>query len=68
MGMGIGTGVDVLALFTAARMLEGMVGHPLSGRAWRADYPELGWAAPVSHEPADAFLQRFDVSRRLQSL
>ena len=47
MGMGIETGVDVLALFTAARMLEGMVGHPLPGRAWRADYPELGWAAPV---------------------
>jgi len=47
MGMGIETGVDVMALFTAARMLEGMVGHPLPGRAGRADYPELGWAAPL---------------------
>ncbi|MDP9341999.1 MAG: hydroxymethylglutaryl-CoA lyase [Actinomycetota bacterium] len=46
-GMGIDTGVDVMALFTAARMLEGMVGHPVPGRAWRADYPELGWASPV---------------------
>jgi len=41
-GMGIDTGVDVMALFTAARMLEGMIGHPVPGRAWRADYPELG--------------------------
>jgi hydroxymethylglutaryl-CoA lyase len=47
-GMGIETGVDVMALFTAARMVEGMVGHPLPGRAWRADYPEWGWHAPVS--------------------
>ncbi len=47
MGMGIETGVDVMALFTAARMLEGMVAHPLPGRAGRADYPELGWAAPL---------------------
>jgi hydroxymethylglutaryl-CoA lyase len=47
MGMGIETGVDVMALFTAARMLEGMVGHPVPGRAWRADYPELGWASPI---------------------
>jgi hydroxymethylglutaryl-CoA lyase len=47
-GMGIETGVDVLALFTAARMVEGMVGHPLTGRAWRADYPERGWDAPLA--------------------
>jgi hydroxymethylglutaryl-CoA lyase len=49
-GMGIDTGVDVLALFTAARMLQGMLGHPLRGTAWHADYPELGWAAPMVHE------------------
>ena len=48
-GMGIETGVDVLALFTAARMLQGMIGHPLRGTAWHADYPELGWAAPMAH-------------------
>jgi hydroxymethylglutaryl-CoA lyase len=47
-GMGIETGVDVLALFTAARMVEGMVGHPLPGKAWRADYPERGWDAPLT--------------------
>lgn len=47
-GMGIETGVDVLALFTAARMVEGMVSHPLPGRAWRADYPERGWDAPFT--------------------
>jgi hydroxymethylglutaryl-CoA lyase len=51
-GMGIETGVDVLALFTAARMLQGMLGHPLRGTAWHADYPELGWAAPMVHEDA----------------
>jgi hydroxymethylglutaryl-CoA lyase len=45
-GMGIETGVDLLSLFTAARMLEGMIGHPLPGAAWRAEYPERGWAAP----------------------
>ena len=45
-GMGIATGVDLLSLFTAARMLEGMIGHPLPGAAWRAEYPERGWAAP----------------------
>jgi hydroxymethylglutaryl-CoA lyase len=50
MSMGIETGVDVLALFTATRMLQGMIGHPLPGSAWRADYPELGWTAPVTHE------------------
>ena len=47
MGMGIQTGVDVMALFTAARMLEGLVGHAVPGRAWRTDYPELGWASPL---------------------
>jgi hydroxymethylglutaryl-CoA lyase len=47
-GMGVETGVDVLALFMAARMVEGMVGHPLPGRAWRADYPERGWDAPLT--------------------
>jgi isopropylmalate/homocitrate/citramalate synthase len=47
MGMGIDTGVDVMALFTTARMVESMLGHPVPGRAWRADYPELGWAPPV---------------------
>jgi len=46
-GMGIGTGVDVMALYTAARMVESMVGHRLPGRAWRADYPERGWHAPA---------------------
>jgi hydroxymethylglutaryl-CoA lyase len=46
-GMGVETGVDVMSLFTAARMVEGMVGHRLPGRAWRADYPERGWAAPA---------------------
>jgi hydroxymethylglutaryl-CoA lyase len=46
-GMGIETGVDVMSLFTAARMVEGMVGHRLPGHAWRADYPERGWAAPA---------------------
>jgi hydroxymethylglutaryl-CoA lyase len=45
-GMGIETGVDVMSLFTAARMVEGMVGHRLPGHAWRADYPERGWMAP----------------------
>ena len=45
-GMGIETGVDVMALFTAARMLEQMIGHPLPGHAWRAEFPEWGWAAP----------------------
>jgi hydroxymethylglutaryl-CoA lyase len=45
-GMGIATGVDVMSLFTAARMVEGMVGHRLPGHAWRADYPERGWHAP----------------------
>jgi hydroxymethylglutaryl-CoA lyase len=44
-GMGIETGVDVMSLFTAARMVEGMVGHRLSAHAWRADYPERGWEA-----------------------
>jgi hydroxymethylglutaryl-CoA lyase len=44
-GMGIETGVDVMSLFTAARMVEGMVGHRLPAHAWRADYPERGWAA-----------------------
>jgi hydroxymethylglutaryl-CoA lyase len=48
-GMGIETGVDVMALFTAARMVERMVGHPLPGSAWRADYPERGWASPLEH-------------------
>jgi hydroxymethylglutaryl-CoA lyase len=48
--MGIETGVDLLALFTAVRMTEGVVGHPLPGAAWRAEYPEWGWEAPVSHE------------------
>jgi hydroxymethylglutaryl-CoA lyase len=48
MGMGIETGIDVLALFMAARMLERMVGHPVPGRAWRADYPELGWESPFT--------------------
>ncbi len=46
-GMGVETGVDVMSLFTAARMVEGMVGHRLPGRAWRADYPERGWHAPA---------------------
>ena len=45
-GMGIETGVDVMALFTAARMLEQMIGRPLPGHAWRAEFPEWGWAAP----------------------
>ena len=45
-GMGVETGVDVMALFTAARMLEQMVGHPVPSQAWRAEYPEWGWAAP----------------------
>ena len=44
--MGIATGVDLLSLFTAARMLEGIIGRPLPGAAWRAEYPERGWAAP----------------------
>lgn len=46
-GMGIDTGVDVMALFMAARMVEQMVGHPVPGSAWRADYPEWGWDSPV---------------------
>lgn len=46
-GMGIETGVDVMSLFTAARMVEGMVGHRLPAHAWRADYPERGWHAPT---------------------
>lgn len=52
-GMGIETGVDVMSLFTAARMVEGMVGHRLPAHAWRADYPERGWEAlpPVSGLP-----------------
>jgi hydroxymethylglutaryl-CoA lyase len=45
-GMGIETGVDVMALFTAARMLEQMVGHPIPGHAWRAEFPEWGWGSP----------------------
>ena len=45
-GMGIETGADVMALFTAARMVEQMIGRPLPGSAWRADYPEWGWASP----------------------
>ena len=45
-GMGIETGVDVMALFTAARMLEQMIGHALPGHAWRAEFPEWGWTAP----------------------
>jgi hydroxymethylglutaryl-CoA lyase len=53
-GMGIETGVDVLALFTATRMLQGMIGHPLPGSAWRAEYPEFGWAAPASHGDSPA--------------
>jgi hydroxymethylglutaryl-CoA lyase len=44
-GMGIDTGIDVMSLFTAARMVEGMVGHRLPAHAWRADYPEHGWEA-----------------------
>jgi hydroxymethylglutaryl-CoA lyase len=47
MGKCVDTGVDVMALFTTARMVESMLGHPVPGRAWRADYPELGWAPPV---------------------
>ena len=47
-GMGIETGVDVMALFTAARMLEQMIGHPLPGHASRAEFPEWGWASPES--------------------
>ena len=34
------------AVFTAARMLEGMIGHDLPGHAWRAEFPEWGWQAP----------------------
>jgi hydroxymethylglutaryl-CoA lyase len=49
-GMGIATGVDVMSLFTAARMVEGMVGHRLPAHAWRADYPEHGWEA-LPHDP-----------------
>jgi hydroxymethylglutaryl-CoA lyase len=49
-GMGIDTGVDVMSLFTAARMVENMIGHRLPARAWRADYPEHGWEA-LSHNP-----------------
>jgi hydroxymethylglutaryl-CoA lyase len=45
-GMGIETRIDVMSLFTAARMVEGMVGHRLPAHAWRADYPERGWMAP----------------------
>ncbi|MFN2545604.1 MAG: hydroxymethylglutaryl-CoA lyase [Actinomycetota bacterium] len=45
-GMGIETGVDVMALFTAARMVEGMIGRRLPGNASRAEYPEWGWASP----------------------
>jgi len=47
-GMGIETGVDVMSLFTAARMVENMIGHRLPAHAWRADYPEHGWEA-VAH-------------------
>ncbi|HXJ62423.1 MAG TPA: hydroxymethylglutaryl-CoA lyase [Actinomycetota bacterium] len=49
-GMGVETGVDVMSLFTAARMVENMIGHRLPARAWRADYPEHGWAA-LPHNP-----------------
>jgi hydroxymethylglutaryl-CoA lyase len=49
-GMGIETGVDVMALFTTARMLENMIGHDLPGHAWRAEFPEWGWGSP--HQPA----------------
>jgi hydroxymethylglutaryl-CoA lyase len=49
-GMGISTGVDVMSLFTAARMLENMIGHRLPAHAWRADYPEHGWDA-LPHNP-----------------
>jgi hydroxymethylglutaryl-CoA lyase len=49
-GMGIETGVDVMSLFTAARMVENMIGHRLPARAWRADYPEHGWDA-LPHNP-----------------
>jgi hydroxymethylglutaryl-CoA lyase len=52
-GMGVETGTDVMALFTAARMLKGMVGHPLPGNAWRAEYPEWGWAAPEADPGPD---------------
>jgi hydroxymethylglutaryl-CoA lyase len=45
-GMGIETGVDVMALFTTARMLEQMIGHDLPGHAWRAEFPEWGWSSP----------------------
>ena len=45
-GMGVETGVDVMALFTAARMLQTMIGHDLPGHAWRAEFPEWGWDAP----------------------
>jgi hydroxymethylglutaryl-CoA lyase len=48
-GMGIETGVDVMALFTTARMLENMIGHDLPGHAWRAEFPEWGWGSP--HQP-----------------
>jgi len=49
-GMGIETGVDVMSLFTAARMVENMLGHRLPAHAWRADYPEHGWEA-LQHNP-----------------
>jgi hydroxymethylglutaryl-CoA lyase len=49
-GMGISTGVDVMSLFTAARMVESMIGHRLPAHAWRADYPEHGWEA-LPHNP-----------------
>jgi hydroxymethylglutaryl-CoA lyase len=50
-GMGIATGVDVMSLFTAARMVENMIGHRLPAHAWRADYPEHGWDA-LPHNPS----------------
>jgi hydroxymethylglutaryl-CoA lyase len=49
-GMGIATGVDVMSLFTAARMVETMIGHRNPAHAWRADYPEHGWEA-LPHNP-----------------
>jgi hydroxymethylglutaryl-CoA lyase len=45
-GMGIETSVDVMALFTTARMLERMIGHDVPGHAWRAEFPEWGWSSP----------------------
>ena len=45
-GIGVETGIDVMALFTTARMLEQMIGHDLPGHAWRAEFPEWGWGSP----------------------